>query len=188
MDVWVSRVPIGIIIKVPRISIVAARRQSEQSRLELGLCFSRGPPRANDLCCGCSSRRRKAFRCARGRSPPRMTPTRMFAASALSSFHRSSIRTGSQESDLDKRSELLIGDSVRAMPCRCRGQLTVNFAPIATGKQMSAPASNDHESLVCAYIGRNICFEDFHVSRFHFGRQPMSRDECASDSAITFGY
>jgi hypothetical protein len=98
----------------------------------------------------------------------------MFAASALSSFHRSSIRTGSRESDLDKRSELLIGDSVRAVPCRCRGQLTVNFAPVATGKQMSAPASNYHESLVCVYIGRNICFEDFHVSRFHFGRQPMS--------------
>jgi hypothetical protein len=56
----------------------------------------------------------KRIRCARGRSFPRMTPTRMFAASALSSFHRSSIRTGSQESDLDKRSELLIGDSLRA--------------------------------------------------------------------------
>jgi hypothetical protein len=83
--------------------------------------------------------------------------------------------------------ELLVGDNVRAVPCRCRGQLTVNFAPVATGTQTSSPASNDHEFLVC-FIGRNIYFEDFHVLRFHFGRRPISGAECASDLALWLRY
>jgi len=41
------------------------RRQSQQSRLELGLRCNRGFSWANDVRCGCAPRRPKAFRCAR---------------------------------------------------------------------------------------------------------------------------
>src|SRR5260370_41348826 len=41
------------------------RRQSQETRLEFGVGFSRRFRGANDLDCARTSRRRKAFRCAR---------------------------------------------------------------------------------------------------------------------------